>query len=345
MKKLSLAIIMVILLSACSSSTGNKAVFDGMDYSETPMSAPAPSASAPEVAYDREMGEKNMTGAAQDSGFGVDTSANTSVISGKQPDVSLTDPNRKLIYTASLNVETLSFEESTSNVESLCASFQGFVESSSISGMSITARGKQFRTASYTFRIPSKRYNEFISSMGTIGNITDKSQYTEDISSSYYDVESRLKVLEMRRDRLFDLLEKEMNSKAIIEFENSLSDTLYEIEQMTGTLKRYDSLVDYSTVNVYLQEVEAYTEITEYKPAPQTVGERIKTSFENSAEEIGNFLVDIFVFLVGNILYVLIWVAIFTACVIIVVKKSKRLRRTKQNPIEAKENDEKGENK
>lgn len=342
MKKISLAIIMVILLSACSASKTSENQFLGLDFAEAPMSAPA--ASAPEVMYDREMGEIEMTGAAaQDSGFGTDTTANTSMITGKQPDVSLTDPNRKLIYTASLNVETLSFEESISNLESLCASFQGFIENSSISGMSITTRGKQFRNANYTFRIPSKRYNEFVSSIGTIGNLTNKSQYTEDISSSYYDVESRLKVLEMRRDRLFDLLEKETSSKAIIEFENSLSETLYEIEQMTGTLKRYDSLVDYSTVNVYLNEVEAYTEITEYKPAPQTVGERIKSAFGSSAEDIGNFLVDVFVFLVGNILYVLICIAVITVCVIIVRKNTKHMRKIKQKPTETKENDEKGE--
>lgn len=342
MKKISLAIVLVILLSACSASNTESpsASFDGMDYSTAPMSTPAPAA-APEVAFEREMTASDSV--AEESGFGY-TAGNTTAISGQQPDVSLTDPNRKLIYTSNMNIETQSFDESIANIESLCATYQGFIENSSISGMSITMRGKQFRNANYTFRIPSKHYKEFLNAIGTIGNITNKSQYTEDVSDSYYDVETRLNMLEMQRDRLFDRLEKETNSKTIIEYEKSLTETLYEIESLTGTLRRYDSLVDYSTVYVYLGEVEEFTEIAEYKQAPKTVGERIKTAFGDSTQAIGNFLVDVFVLLVGNILYILIWVVIIVICVIIYGTSRKRLRQRKlKAPETTKETDEKGD--
>ncbi|MCL1819685.1 MAG: DUF4349 domain-containing protein [Oscillospiraceae bacterium] len=328
MKKIILIITIALMLTACSAS---------YDANSTGLGAIA---SAPkEMSMGRDEYGETQNFAADTAGGGwlTEIQYSESPQSQPAPDISVTDPFRKLIRTANLSVETQEFEDSIANLEALCAVFQGYIESSSIDGRSITVRGKSYRMAQYTFRIPSKFYNEFLNSIGSIGNVINKAQESRDVTDSYYDIESRLKILEMRRDRLYGLLEKETNSKSIIEFENSLSDTLYEIERMTGTLRSYDSLVDYSTVHIYMSEVEEYTEVTPYAPAPRTVGERVSSSFGDSLENLGEFFVNIFVFIVGNILYIIIWLAVLAG---VFYGTMKFLRKRKNPAVEIKKDNE-----
>lgn len=331
MKKITvfMAVIMLILLAACSAANSSAPSSTSMDM-------------LVKNSFEAERNEtqKNIEtyGMSGEAGVAYDNAAPEATpmpqTSGSIADITLTDPNRKLIRTASVSLETTAFDDSVAKLEAMCLNYQGFVEHSSVYGASITARGKQFRSAEYTFRIPSIRYNEFLNSMGTIGNVINKSQNSQDITDTYYDTASRLEILELRRDRLMGLLEKETNSKSIIEFENSLSDTLYEIDRLTGSLRKYDSLVDYSTISIFLNEVEAYTEVQPVTPAPETVGERIAAAFEESAKAIGEFFVGLTVFVLGNILYLLIWGVVIAAAVVILKKTLGRGKSKKQISVE-----------
>ncbi|MCL2080586.1 MAG: DUF4349 domain-containing protein [Oscillospiraceae bacterium] len=330
MKKLALvtAILMLTVLAACSAGGDNT-------YS--------PAGAAPQVTqsirndapyesdmmYDvnaEESREMYMSVAPAEAGLSGGTGDGGQVY----PDISQTDPFRKLIRTANLNIETQEFDQSVANLEALCASVQGYIENSSVFGASMTIRGKQYRSASYTFRVPQGFYDSFLNSMGQIGNVVSKSLNSQDVTDNYYDIESRLKVLELRRDRLYGLLESETSSRSIIEFETSLSETLYEIDRMTGSLRHYDSLVDYSAVYVYLMEVEELTELNSFTPAPNTPGERISSAFGDSLEKIGKFFVNLFVFVAGNIIYILLWLAIIA--IIFIAARKAIARRKKSKP-------------
>ena len=53
----------------------------------------------------------------------------------------------------------------------------------------------------------------------------------------------------------------------IITIEQRLSDVRYQLESMESQLRSYDNRVDYSTVYLYIDEVEVYTPVEE-----ETVG-------------------------------------------------------------------------
>jgi len=331
MKKISVLIIAILMLTACAAS--------GDNFAPTPAPDLNASTTAGSDSMNYDIMEYEYLEAESGGDTAWDAGINETSNASSLPDISVTDPYRKLIREANLRVETLEFDESAANLEALCATFQGFVQDSSISGTSITVRGKQYRTASYTFRIPKNFYDQFLSSMGNVGNVVSKSLNSIDVTDNYYDIDSRVKILELRRDRLYKLLETETSSRAIIEFEESLSQTLYEIDRLTGTLRRYDSLVDYSTVYVYLQEVEELTEIDPFKPAPKTAGERISAAFGGSIDDISEFLVNVFVFFVGNIIYILILLAIIA---IVYIGTKKFLSRPKKQKTQI-ENDQGGD--
>ena len=240
-------------------------------------------------------------------------------------DILIADPNRKLIRTASLYAESVDFEEAVAQIEGLCQSYGGFIENSDISGGSLVDSYRQMRRASYVFRVPALRYGAFIESVGAVTHLTSKSQNSRDVTDSYYDTESRLRVLKMRQERLERLLELEIDSQSIINYEYSLSDTIYEIERHMGTLRHYDSLVEYATVTLNLSEVLRYAEGFEQEPEPVTIWERISASFKKSTEAIADFFANVVVFVFGNILYVLMWAAAAVAVAMFLRRRGIKL--------------------
>ncbi|MCL2085232.1 MAG: DUF4349 domain-containing protein [Oscillospiraceae bacterium] len=256
-----------------------------------------------------------------------------------------TDPSRKLIRRADLSFETTDFDDAVNALEQLCYSFEGYIQNSNVTGVSITHGFRQMRRAYYTLRVPSVWYGAFLNSADGIGNRINKSLSSEDITDSYYDIESRLEILTMRRDRLFKLLEESEEAESIVAFERELSDTLYQIERMTGQLKSYDRLVDYTTISVTLEEVVVYTETEPHIVPPKTVGQRVAAAFGDSTKAIGKFFVDVFVFLAGNVLYFLMIAVFIIAVLIPVLRHNAKQRKLAEAAIARRQAEKDEDNK
>jgi len=73
--------------------------------------------------------------------------------------------------------------------------------------------------------------------------------------------------------------------------------------------------VDYATIYLYISEVQEYTPVEE-----PTFLERIRTTFSDALEGLGDSIVNITVFLVGNSPYLLVYGVI----IFVVVRLLKR---------------------
>ena len=73
---------------------------------------------------------------------------------------------------------------------------------------------------------------------------------TDDLTSQYYDTDARIEMLNMRRDRLMGYLASATKAEDIVAFEQELSDVLYELDQLQGSKRQMDQLIDYATVDV-----------------------------------------------------------------------------------------------
>ena len=166
---------------------------------------------------------------------------------------------RKVVKTAGLSIETLDYGKSTAGFEKSVAEFGGYIENSSVQGTG-QGSGASSRTASYTARIPAGRLEEFLDRAGSVGTVVSKSTGGEDVTQNYYDTDTRIKSLETERDRLLDLMKKAEKMADVLAIEQRLTEVQTQIEQLTGDLKRMDSLVSLATVTVSIQEVAAITE-------------------------------------------------------------------------------------
>ncbi|MDR1157421.1 MAG: DUF4349 domain-containing protein [Oscillospiraceae bacterium] len=330
---LAAALLALLFLTACGS---------GVRYT----SESAPAAVAPGGAGTEEIDRAPMTpspaydaadGKSDAGGLGTATTQTQEGYSFTAQST-LLDPGRKLIREAALVVETTDFIGGTTELEQLCASAGGYVESSTVPGLSLAAGTRALRSAHYLFRIPVGEYAHFVQTAGQVGNLLSRTETSEDITDRYFDTEAHLKVLMLRRDRLLVLLEAATDSESIVDFEQSLSDTQYEIERLTGTLQKYDALVSYATVDVTLQEVVAYSDPQAPAEEPKTTGERIKRQFLDSVHAIGDFFVALFVFFAGNILYLLL-TAILLALLVLFIRRlirKSRARPAKPAPAPAR---------
>ncbi|MBN2795550.1 MAG: DUF4349 domain-containing protein [Clostridia bacterium] len=192
---------------------------------------------------------------------------------------------RKIIKSASMEIETLEYDSAVEKLNNKINSIGGYIESSNVRGTSINNRYDQ-RSAYFTIRIPEPQFLQFMSDMNTIGNIISENTYGEDITSSYFDTEAHVNTLEIQEERLLEILKKAEKVEDIIELERELANVRYEIESLTGTLRRWDNLVSFATLHVSLYEV---IEITVKEEVPKTLSEKISQAFNNSIDKIKAF--------------------------------------------------------
>ena len=179
--------------------------------------------------------------------------------------------NAKMIYTARMEVETTGFDAADADLRTLVEDLGGYFEQAAVHNYS-----SGYRSGDYTARIPADQFQAFLDRVGTICHVTYKEEDSENVSEAYYDAESRLVTQQTKLERLQALLAQAENMEDIITIESAISDTELEIEQLTGTLRHYDSLVDFSTVYITLQEVYQLSNVEE--PAT-SFGSRVGTAF------------------------------------------------------------------
>ena len=148
--------------------------------------------------------------------------------------------DRLIIYTAHVSVVVKGIEEKQEQLQSFIKQQQAYVQSSS--------------TNSWTIRVPQTAFEPLLAQIETLGEVSNRNLYSQDVTDQYRDTEIRLETLEKSRQRYLELLNKAEKVSEILEIERQLERINVEIESMKGQLKRLDSQVQYATITVNLQE-------------------------------------------------------------------------------------------
>ncbi len=242
---------------------------------------------------------------------------------------SYTDPSamqntgRKLIKNVTLRLETKEFDAFTAELSARITAFGGYVQSSSVDGGSYYSKNYR-RYATVTARIPAEKLDAFVSGVSEIANVTSRSENANDVTLSYYDMESHVKALRSEYDTLVGILEKCTELKDVISVQSRITEVLYQIESYQSKLNNYDNLVAFSTVTMNISEVERETVVD-----PETVGERISAGFSETVADIRDGFEDFAVDFVVNLPYLLIWAVILTVIVLVLRSGVRRIKRNR----------------
>ena len=222
----------------------------------------------------------------------------------------------KLIYTADLEMETKSFDDAVSALAKLTAYLGGYYESSSVVESGSTRR------AYFTVRVPAAYYRAFLDNVaGDLCHVLSQQEQTEDVSEYYYDTAGRLETQKTKLARLQQLLLQAEDMEDIITIEDAISETEETIERLSGTLRHYDALVSYSTVDITLREVKVY----EPEPDP-TYGKRLGGAFVDGLKDFFSGLGDILVALA----YSWLWLVLIAGIVVLILWLTRKQRAAKK---------------
>ena len=262
------------------------------------------------------------------NGFADSDSLKESPTYGEVGNDIYTNENNKIIRTASLTIQSTEFDAAIEALNKLAEQYGGYYESAEVSSGGYFDKYAA-RTAYFVVRIPKEHFTAFKNGTSGIGHIFSISESTEDVGETYYDTEARLQTLTVKRDRLLALLEEATKMEDILYLEDALAEVQYQIDSHTATLRKYDSLIDYSTFKIHLNEVR---EIVEEPGVKESFGSRLllslKTGFSNFLEGMQNFIL----WFARNLMGIIIFAAVVVAAVLLGrVYVKKRSAKKKQS--------------
>lgn len=302
---ITLILILTLSLAGCGATAKSEA---SASYDMAPAEAPAAS-------IERTEAEDMMLS----TGF-----ANTTAGAGDTK-TQQTINTEKIIYSAETCVETTDYDTTIDGIYAMVDELGGFMESTSLSGANYyqAARGNTGnRWAHFTIRIPSENFNTLTTSLSTLGNVPYCNTYSENITRSYYDVQSRLTAYKTQETRLLEMLSIAETVEDMLAIQQQLTEVQYEIDSLTSTLSNYDNEVRYSTVNLSVEEVQEYT------PEPivtMTYWEKMTTGFVRSLKNVGHFFTDLLLWLVTSLPVLALIAAVGAAIVVLIKRYIRRL--------------------
>ena len=231
--------------------------------------------------------------------------------------------DQKLITTVEINAETEDLDALMPQLSEHIAQLGGYVEfQNTYYGSAYSSY--RHRSANMTIRIPADKLSDFLLHVEGASNVISKQQSQDNVTLQYVDTESRVAALEAERDRLMELLEQAGDLSDLLKIEERLTDVLYDLESTTAQLRSLDNQVSYATVNLYIDEVKILTETQE-----QTVWQRIASGFGENLRNIGEDLVDFFIWLVTYSPQLIIFAGV-VYLIVRMVRRTIKKRRAKK---------------
>lgn len=308
----------VLLFTGCGSSTdsssvsteefstSNLALYSAADASSDSYDE---SASISEDTYDSDDSDYNTDYDSSDADYdsgdtNQDVTEEYDTSSSDTKVVSLSED--KIIYSADINLETLTYDDSVSALEELIAQYEGVTEykyeyNDNYNWYYDDSSDIDNRTLNLTVRIPTASYSDFLDALEQVGSELSRTENAENITKSYSDTQASIEMLETEEARLVTLMEQAETVTDLLAIEERLTEVQTSLAQYRASLNDMDTDLAYSTITITLSEV---TELTEQEAGG--IGTRFKEALINSWSNLGNFFINLGIALIYAIPFILV---------------------------------------
>ena len=222
---------------------------------------------------------------------------------------------RKIITEIGMQVETKDFDGLIDSVRARVSELGGYI------GASNTYTRGGGRYASFTLRIPARAASQVEETIRARADVLSRSENSTDVTLTYIDTQARIDALESEKEALGAILEKAKALEEILQVRDRLTDVIAELEASRTKLKQMDNLIEYTTVNLQISEVEAYRP-AEDRSVWEEIGDNIRDGFGN----VGYALERLFVFALSSIPYLVrpAALALIILLIVFIVSRSKK---------------------
>lgn len=227
----------------------------------------------------------------------------------------------KVIYTANISLKTDDYQANIANVKNIIEANNGGIANFSERARTQSGSNNTYTYANITVKVPQNNFKTFTNQLKECGMyVSSYTENSEDITEVYMDIESKLVSLKQQEQVLNNLLLQAKNVSEIIEINNQKQQVIQQIEYNTKLKQTYDNKVDYSTVTITIQEVES-TQVSQ-----KGIGQRIIDTVISSIEGLKLLLINILLFLVYAIPFVVV-LGVFVGIIAVIVKVIKKFRK------------------
>ena len=321
-----------LCLSGCG---GSNNMSSGGSYYEPAMNSAAKEAgyAAAESAagsYDYDAMEmEEARESSEDASYTADSGADSSALRAQD--------GQKIVYTASLSIQSLEYDQSAASIRRKIREAGGFSEAESeydkdYNWYRYNASSSNTRSLSITARIPSDKFEAFLNSLDGDGKIMSKSVNAQNISQVYANKETYKKALEKEQERLLAMMDKAETIEDMIAVESRLSEVERQLNSYKTDLSQMDKDVEFSTVYIDLQEVKRYTETVE----KTTFREKLGFAFEDAISSFRDFCEGVILFVVRNFPFLIIFAIVVALIVRWLAKRRAQKIALLTNPEYAK---------
>lgn len=162
--------------------------------------------------------------------------------------------DRKIIYTAEINLVVESLDETSSAIDELVETHEGYIANFHED----RPRG-ELRAADWVVRVPVKNFEDLLKSVADLGVPESRNVDTEDVTEQFVDLEARLKVRRQLEQELLELLEeRDGQLKDLIAVKEELTNVREEIERIEGVLRHLTNRVELTTITIHAREDRGY---------------------------------------------------------------------------------------
>jgi hypothetical protein len=190
--------------------------------------------------------------------------------------------SRKIIYDAQIDLVVESVDPVAKKVSTLVQQSGGFVAELNVIGSPGSLRSMRWR-----FRIPVERFDSFVDSILTLGELERNTRTSQDVTEQYYDIEARIKNKKVEEQTLTKILQERSGKlEDVLKIEVELSRVRGEIEQLEGKIRVLENLSSLATLTLNVRERE------KFEPPPPVVADfptQVGRAWSSSLLSVVNF--------------------------------------------------------
>ena len=253
------------------------------------LSAPETGAQSPPVAeapaFDQAAGSPSI---------GVARQTQSETVPGVPP----AQAERLVIKNGSLSIVVDDPVKSMDKVTSLADELGGFVVSANLSE-TILDSGLKAPRASITIRVPADRFNEALKRIKeeTIQLPLSETISSQDVTSEYTDLKSRLRNLEAAEAQLTEIMGSAIRTEDVLAVYNQLVQVREQIEVIKGQIQYYEQSAAMSAISIDLLANAAVQPLTIGGWQPVGVAKDAVQALINTMKGLGNFLIWLVLFI------------------------------------------------
>jgi hypothetical protein len=238
---------------------------------------------------------------------------------------------RIVIKNGNLTIVVVDPPQSMDTISRMAEEMGGFVVSANLYKEQLSS-GIEVPRASITVRVPAEQMDEAMRRIREQSNQDPLSENinSQDVTSDYVDLQSRLKNLEAAEAELTKIMEEAQKTEDVLAVYNQLVSIREQIEVIKGQIKYYDESAALSAINVELIADEAVQPIEIGGWQPQGVLKNAVEALLRSLQFLVNALIWIVIYVLP-VLLILFLIFVLPPLLLIRAWMRRKKRKAAQN--------------